>query len=256
MSVQRGPRWQPCPAWSAPAALYVSAALPSKSLKHRALPPPGTGKARHLWKHTTVQFNHCSLFMGGELDRIQKDSRAIFRDVLLTAGKLSLLCHKGFHTQPACHPIHYCLKVWELYIVHEVYSYCHVINRITEISSIFMVGEESRVFCISIYMRITIRHPFVWTTTKAETKTTGRVYRSRLWHWALWRYKDSFSTHWLVIADLLTEKHSKQVTKKRKELQNIPLCLRLQSKGLKNRVRKHCSRPSFDDHEVLSPCYL
>ncbi len=109
MSVLREPRWQPCPAWSAPAALYVSAALPSKSLKHRALPPPGTGKARHLWTHTTVQFNHCCLFMA----RSQKDSRAGFRDDLVT-GILSSLCHKGFHTQPAwqLQTIHYYSKVW------------------------------------------------------------------------------------------------------------------------------------------------
>lgn len=37
MSVQQGARWQPCPAY-----------FPSIPLTHRALPPPGTGKARHL----------------------------------------------------------------------------------------------------------------------------------------------------------------------------------------------------------------
>lgn len=69
----------------------------SLKIKLRALPPPGTGKARHLWTHTTIQFNPCCLFMGGELARSPKDSRAGFRDDLLT-GILSLLCHKGSHT--------------------------------------------------------------------------------------------------------------------------------------------------------------
>lgn len=71
---------------------YVSAALPSKWLKHRALPPPGTGKARHLWTQTTLHFNHCSLLMGGEL--------TWSCELLLGISGLllSLLwCHRGTH---------------------------------------------------------------------------------------------------------------------------------------------------------------